>query len=98
MKRFIWNPEKDEWLKAHRGIGFLSIVAKLEVGEVLDTLAHHDKGRYAHQNIYVVEIEGYAYYVPFVEAGERVFLKTLYPSRKATKKYLPKGPLQDEAH
>lgn len=95
MKRFVWNPEKDAWLKANRGIGFESIVAKLEAGEVLDDVAHHDRGRYAHQNIYVVEVGGYAYFVPYVETERRVFLKTIYPSRKGTKKYLPKGPVQD---
>jgi hypothetical protein len=40
------------------------------------------------QHLFVVNIEDYAYLVPFVEEQKQVVLKTIIPSRKATKKYL----------
>lgn len=39
----------------------------------------------------IVNVENYAYIVPFVEDDVKVFLKTIIPSRKMTKKYLTKG-------
>ena len=71
-----------------RGVCFEDVVLKIEMGEILDILDHPNKERYPGQRIFVVEIEGYAYLVPFVETEEEVFLKTVIPSRKATKKYL----------
>jgi len=35
-----------------------------------------------------VIINDYAYLVPFVESEEEIFLKTVIPSRKATKEYV----------
>jgi len=35
-----------------------------------------------------VAIEDYAYLVPYVENDQEIFLKTVIPSRKATKQYL----------
>jgi hypothetical protein len=35
-----------------------------------------------------LEINDYVYYVPFIEDNEKIFLKTIIPSRKYTKKYL----------
>lgn len=37
------------------------------------------------------------YLVPFVEEKEQVVLKTIIPSRKATKKYLRRETEDDEA-
>ena len=37
--------------------------------------------------IYAIEIEDYVYLVPFVETTDEVFLKTIIPSSKATKRY-----------
>jgi len=61
---------------------------KIEKGEVLDLLEHPNQERYPGQRIFMVEIDGYAYLVPFVETEKEVFLKTVIPSRKATRKYL----------
>ena len=44
--------------------------------------------RYPNQLISVVIVNNYAYLVPYVESEENVFLKTIIPSRKATKKYI----------
>jgi len=40
------------------------------------------------QKMFIVEINNYAYLVPFVENEKEIFLKTIIPSRKATKEYL----------
>ena len=43
--------------------------------------------RYAGQRIFVVRGDDYVYLLPFVEDEHTVFLKTIIPSRKATKQY-----------
>ena len=55
---------------------------------ILDTFEHPNQDRYPNQQIHVIDIEGYAYLVPFLETEDEVFLKTIIPSRKATKSYL----------
>ena len=88
LKPIRWGEEKNRKLMEERGVCFEDVVLKIEMGEILDILDHPNKERYPGQRIFVVEIEGYAYLVPFVETEEEVFLKTIIPSRKATKKYL----------
>lgn len=88
MKYFEWNEEKNEKLKSERNISFEIIVSQIELGHLLDIIEQLNKEKYANQNIYVVEYEKYAYLVPFVEDSDKVFLKTIIPSRKATKKYI----------
>ena len=88
MKYFAWDEDKNAKLKAERGIGFEEIVFHMERGDLLDTVDHPNPSRYAGQRIFVVRREGYAYLVPFVEDEHTVFLKTIIPSRKATKQYL----------
>lgn len=87
MKAIRWDPEKNEWLWANRGVGFELALLKISAGEVLDVV-DHPSDRYAHQRIFVLEIGGYAYLVPFVEKSDEIFLKTMIPSRKATREYL----------
>lgn len=88
MKYFSWNPEKNATLIRERGISFEEIVFHIEKGDVLDLLEHPNRKRYPDQRVFVVDVEGYAYVVPFVEDEVEVFLKTIIPSRKATRKYL----------
>jgi len=66
------------------------VIALLEDGNILDILDHPNKEKYAHQKIYVIEINGYVYLVPFIQDKNKVFLKTIIPSRKAQKKYINK--------
>jgi len=91
MQYFAWNPKKNERLKAERGISFEEVVFHIEKGQVLDVLEHPNQVRYPGQRVFVVRIEDYAYLVPFVEDVHEVFLKTVIPSRKATKRYLKGG-------
>jgi uncharacterized DUF497 family protein len=88
MKYFSWNDEKNERLRRERGISFEEVVFYMERGGLLDIVEHPTQERYRGQRMFIVSIENYAYLVPFVESEEEVFLKTIIPSRKATKKYL----------
>jgi uncharacterized DUF497 family protein len=88
MKTFAWNSEKNELLKAERGISFEEVVLNIQLGNEVDIFDHPNQERYPGQQISVVVIEGYAYLVPFVENEEEIFLKTIIPSRKANKQYL----------
>jgi uncharacterized DUF497 family protein len=88
MKYFAWDEEKNAKLRKERGIGFEDIVFHIERGDLLDILEHPNPDRYAGQRIFVVQRNDYVYLVPFVEDEQTVFLKTIIPSRKATKQYL----------
>ena len=88
MKYFSWSTEKNRELTQERGISFEEIVFHIERGDVLDLLEHPNQEKYPHQRILVVNVEGYAYLVPSVEDEADVFLKTIIPSRKATRDYL----------
>jgi uncharacterized DUF497 family protein len=91
MKAFRWNPDKNEALKAARGVSFESMVVAIEDGGLLDILAHPNQTKYPTQRVLVVKYDNYAYLVPFVEEEAYFFLKTLIPSRKATRDYLDQG-------
>ena len=88
MKIFDWNDEKNKQLKSERGVTFEEVVYYLTHDGVLDTIEHPNQKRYPGQRIFIINIEEYAYLVPFVEDEEWIFLKTLIPSRKMTKLYL----------
>ena len=88
-----WSEEKNELLKQKFGFGFESIVIALNDGRLFDDRRHVNIERYPHQRQLVVEIEGYAFIVPYVEMAEGIFLKTFFPSRKATRDYI-KGEKQ----
>ena len=88
MKYFSWSPEKNRLLRENRGITFEEIVFHVENGDLLDLLEHPNQDKYSGQLMMVVNVEGYAYLVPFVEDDQEVFLKTIIPSRKATRDYL----------
>ncbi|MBF0101382.1 MAG: DUF4258 domain-containing protein [Desulfobacterales bacterium] len=88
MTIFNWNHEKNKILKEERGISFEAIVFCIENGLLLDIIEHPNQEKYRGQKIYVVNVNGYVYLVPFVESEGEIFLKTVYPSRKYTKNYL----------
>ncbi|MDP2866761.1 MAG: toxin [Elusimicrobiota bacterium] len=88
MKPFDWNDGKNVKLKEERGISFTDILYYVEKGEILDLVPHPLQAKYPGQKMFIVAIDNYAYLVPFIETDDSVFLKTIIPSRKATKKYL----------
>ena len=87
MKNYAWSLEKNDLLKQERDISFEEVVLNIQLGNEVDLFEHPNQERYPGQKISVVLIEGYAYLVPFVESEEEIFLKTIIPSRKATKQY-----------
>ena len=97
VKYFTWDDAKNEKLKADRGIGFEEIVFLIGQGHVLDVLEHPNQQRYGGQRIFVVQRDDYVYLVPFVEDDKVIALKTIIPSRKATKQYLEREPDDHEA-
>ena len=88
MKIFKWNPEKNKILLKERGITFEEIVQRIASGTKVIETDHPNKRKYPNQKILIVDIDGYAYLVPCVINQNEYFLKTIIPSRKATKKYL----------
>jgi uncharacterized DUF497 family protein len=88
MKIFLWNDEKNNQLLAERGINFANAIQAISQGDLLDVIQHHNQQKYPNQKIFIIKIKEYVYLVPFVENDTDIFLKTIIPSRKMTKKYL----------
>jgi len=82
---FLWSPEKNEILMRERGIGFEEIVELIADGHLLRILEHPNRERYPNQKMLEVDVQGYVYLIPFVESEQGLFLKTIFPSRKATR-------------
>ena len=87
MSDFDWNDEKNEFLKRVRGVSFEDVVFHIQNGDVLDVIKHPKVDRYPKQNIIVLNIDGYVYLVPYLKTRGTRFLKTIIPSRKATREY-----------
>lgn len=85
--RYEWDPEKNEWLKAERNISFEKIVFHLARGDVWKVADHPDQESYPGQKIYFVIVDEYIYLVPHIVEKEYIFLKTIIPSRKATREH-----------
>ena len=89
MTQFNWNNDKNLKLNQERGISFENIVFAIENGGLIDVIPHSNSERYPNQSVYVVNIENYIYLVPFLKESKDIrFLKTIIPSRKATKQYI----------
>ena len=88
MKPFRWSSGKNQQLGAQRSIHFEAVVVAIETGGLLDVLAHPNPEQYPGHRILVVEVNQYVYLVPYVEDDDYLFLKTIIPSRKATRDYL----------
>ena len=91
MKTFRWNQEKNAELKRNRRISFEDVVLAIDSGGLLDVVEHPNRQRYLKQAVFVVVVTAYVYLVPFVEEPEYIFLKTIIPSRKATREYGIRG-------
>ena len=83
-----WSVEKDQLLRSdpnRGGIGLAECAVAIEEGNILDDLPNPVRPG---QRIFILEIESYAYVVPYVTEGQTIFLKTMFPSRKHTALYL----------
>ncbi|MCO4094901.1 MAG: BrnT family toxin [Acidovorax sp.] len=87
-KPFRWDPEKNEQLVQERGISFEQITVAVENGDLLQVVQHPNSEKYPRQKIMIVGMDGYAYLIPFVEETDYLFLKTIIPSRKATRDFI----------
>ena len=87
MKFFDWSEKKNEWLRRERGMSFERVVVAIENNQLLDVLEHPNQEKYAGQRIFVVDMDDYVFLVPFLEKEDRIFMKTIIPSRKAVSKY-----------
>ena len=91
--RFEWSPEKNQHLIGERGISFENVASAIQRGGLVGTVEHPNQDRYPGQFIYLVEIDRYIHLVPFVvQVDGARFLKTIIPSRKATRDYLGDRP------
>ena len=86
MLRFEWDNDKNEYLKETRDICFEDVKRAILEDKVLDVIPHFNK-KYSHQEILIVILNNYVHYVPFVQDDEKIFFKTIVPSRKLNKKY-----------
>lgn len=77
-----WDETKNQLLQLQRGVGFEEVLVHTEQGTLLNRLVHPNREKYPHQEIFVVAMKGYVWYVPFVENESEIFLKTIIPSRK----------------
>lgn len=87
-KYYEWSDEKNELLKRLRGVSFEQVVLGIVSGGLIDRVKHPNPEKYPGQKVFLVKIKEYIYSVPYVEDNEKIFLKTIIPNRKATKKHL----------
>ena len=85
--RIRWSDEKNTLLKKTRNVSFEDVENAIMNDQVLDIIPHHNQEKYSHQELMIIEIQNYTYYVPFVMNEEEIFLKNIIPSRKYHKKY-----------
>lgn len=93
MKLLVeFDEEKNLLLQVTRGISFEMVIEAITKNKILDDLKHKNSKKYPRQKMLVIKINNYAYAVPYVINKQRgtIFLKTVYPSRVLTKKYLKK--------
>ncbi|MFA6443911.1 MAG: BrnT family toxin [Sterolibacterium sp.] len=88
MKPIRWNPDKSLSLKAERGVSFEEVLSAISQDGLLSVMDHPNRAKYGHQKMLVVRIQDYAYLVPYVENEREIFLKSIMPSRKATRDFL----------
>ena len=80
-----WSEEKNELLKATRGVSFEEVVAEIEAGRLLALLPHPSR---PNQKIYIIRLRSYVHAVPFIEEADgTIFLKTIYRTRKGQKHF-----------
>ena len=91
MKPIRWNTDKSLSLKSERGVSFEEVLSAISQGGLLRVMDHTNRAKYGHQTMLIVRIRDYAYLVPYVENEQEIFLKSIMPSRKATRDFLSGG-------
>ena len=90
-KSYNWNAEKNQMLIEERGISFERIVFEISMGNEVAVVMHPNQDKYPGQMISMIEVDDYIFLVPFVETESEIFLKTIIPSRKATRQFRSKS-------
>jgi uncharacterized DUF497 family protein len=93
---FDWDDKKSAALKTERGISFEDAIVAIENGKILDIFDHPNQIRYKGQVLIIIEVNNYACVIPAVKEKDTYFLKTIFPSRKYTDRYLPSVRGKDE--
>lgn len=88
MKPINWNSDNNVALMAERGVSFEEVLVAVAQGALLDVVEHPNREKYPNQRLFIINIRDYVYLVPFVETDDELFLKTIIPSRSATRRYL----------
>lgn len=95
--KFNYCFKKNARLLAERGIGFEESIEEIQNGNLITIKSHPNQVAYPGQEIMYVKCLRHIYLVPYViEPEGTLFLKTLFPSRKATKAYLSSSSLNIE--
>lgn len=92
MPSITWNEDKNKLVKKLRGVSFNQIVDAINANKTILVFPHPNPKKYPKQKMMVVNINNYAYCVPFIANGKHMFLKTIYASRKYTKQYIKRSP------
>lgn len=85
---FRWDPQKNALVMRERGLSFEQIALAVEGGDLLQVIEHPNAAKCPNQKIMIVAMDGYAFLVPFVQEEDGYFLKTIIPSRKATRDFM----------
>jgi len=84
---YKWDEYKNSILKSQRGFSFNDVLEEITKNGIVDNYKHPNEEKYPNQYIYVVLLNNYIYYIPYVYDGDDIFLKNIIPSRKLNKKY-----------
>jgi len=82
-----WDNAKNEKLKKDRDVCFEDVERAILDKQLIDILPHFNQDKYPNQNILIVLLSNYIHYVPYVKDDEKLFLKSIVPSRKYNKIY-----------
>ena len=93
---FEWNSEKNEWLKKEREISFETIIFHLAQDDLWKVSDHPEQNKYPGQRVYYIKVNDYIYMVPQIKEDKKIFLKTIIPSRKATRDYMKESEKKNE--
>jgi len=85
-----FSEEKNLMLHETRGVNFNDAIKVITKHKIIANIQNRN---YPNQRILIIKIKNYIYAVPCVINKKKgtIFLKTIYPSRILTKKYLKKG-------
>ena len=78
----VFDSVKNDLLSRTRGVTFPMVIESIAERGVLVDFPHPNQSKYPAQRVLVVDIEGYAYCVPYALSGDNMHLMTIYPSRK----------------